>query len=63
LRTRFPGAWAAPRRPEHGGWHSGSDSRWSTNHRGKKLFDHKEEAEPVARTLREPYPQEFLDGL
>jgi hypothetical protein len=32
-------------------------------HRGKKLFDHKEEAEPVARALREPYPQEFLDGL
>jgi hypothetical protein len=38
------------------GWYTGSESRWSTDHTRKKLFDHKEEAEPVAMALRELCP-------
>jgi hypothetical protein len=37
------------------GWYTGS--RWSTDHTRKKLFDHKEEAEPVAMALRELCPR------
>jgi hypothetical protein len=38
------------------GWYTGNDSRWSTDHTRKKLFDRKEEAEPVAMALRELCP-------
>lgn len=38
------------------GWYTGSNSRWSTDHTRKKLFDHKEEAEPIAMALRELCP-------
>ena len=38
------------------GWYTGSESRWSTDHTRKKLFGHKEEAEPVAMALRELCP-------
>jgi hypothetical protein len=38
------------------GWYTGSHSRWSTDDTRKKLFDRKEEAEPVAMALRELCP-------
>jgi hypothetical protein len=38
------------------GWYTGSNSRWSTDHTRKKLFDHKEDAEPIAMALRELCP-------
>ena len=38
------------------GWYTGNDSRWSTDHTRKKLFDRKEEAEPAAMALRELCP-------
>jgi hypothetical protein len=38
------------------GWYTGNNGRWSTDHTRKKLFDQKEEAEPVAMALRERCP-------
>jgi hypothetical protein len=38
------------------GWYTGNNGRWSTDHIRKKLFDQKEEAEPVAMALRERCP-------
>jgi hypothetical protein len=38
------------------GWYTGNNCRWSTDHTRKKLFDQKEEAEPVAMALRERCP-------
>jgi hypothetical protein len=39
------------------GWYTGSESRWSTDHTRKKLFDRKEEAEPIAMALRKLCPR------
>ena len=34
------------------GWYDGSNCRWSTDHKRKKLFDKKRDAKPVRRDLR-----------
>ena len=38
------------------GWYTGDNSRWSTDHKRLKLFDQREDAEPVAVALRELCP-------
>jgi hypothetical protein len=38
------------------GWYTGDNSRWSTDHKRKKLFDRREDAEPVVIRLRELCP-------
>jgi hypothetical protein len=38
------------------GWYTGTDNRWSTDHRRKKLFGKREDAEPVAVGLRKLCP-------
>jgi hypothetical protein len=38
------------------GWYTGDNCRWSTDHKRKKLFDRKEDAEPVVVRLRELCP-------
>jgi hypothetical protein len=39
------------------GWYTGSDSRWSTDHKRQKLFDNKHDARPVCRDLRNLCPR------
>ena len=39
------------------GWYDGSDSRWSTDHKRRKLFDKKSDASPVCQELRELCPR------
>jgi hypothetical protein len=38
------------------GWYTGDNCRWSTDHKRKKLFDQREDAEPVVLRLRELCP-------
>ena len=38
------------------GWYTGDHCRWSTDHKRKKLFDRKEDAEPLVVRLRELCP-------
>jgi hypothetical protein len=38
------------------GWYTGDNCRWSTDHKRKKLFDRKADAEPVVVRLRELCP-------
>ena len=39
------------------GWYDGSNCRWSTDHKRKKLFDKKRDAKPVRRDLRNLCPR------
>ena len=39
------------------GWYDGSDSRWSTDHKRRKLFDKKRDARPVRDELRSRCPR------
>ena len=39
------------------GWYDGSNCRWSTDHKRKKLFDKKRDAKPVRRDLRDLCPR------
>jgi hypothetical protein len=38
------------------GWYTGDNCRWSTDYKRRKLFDQREDAEPVAVRLRELCP-------
>jgi hypothetical protein len=38
------------------GWYTGDNCRWSTDYKRKKLFDRREDAEPVVVRLRELCP-------
>jgi hypothetical protein len=38
------------------GWYTGDNCLWSTDHKPKKLFDQREDAEPVVLRLRELCP-------
>ena len=39
------------------GWYSGSDSRWSTDHKRQKLFDNRHDARAVREELRSLCPR------
>src|ERR1700730_17695347 len=39
------------------GWYDGSDSRWSTDHKRRKLFDKKPDARAVCQELRKLCPR------
>jgi hypothetical protein len=45
------------------GWYVGSDSRWSTDHKRRKLFDEVRDARPVCHQLRRLCPRnaEFIN--
>jgi hypothetical protein len=38
-------------------WYDGSDSRWSTDHKRRKLFDKKRDARAVCQELRKLCPR------
>ena len=38
------------------GWYTGDDCRWSTDHKRKKLFNRRQDAETVVARLRELCP-------
>jgi hypothetical protein len=38
------------------GWYTGDNACWSTDHMRRKIFEYKEEAEPVAAALRARCP-------
>ena len=39
------------------GWYDGSRSKWSTDHRRRRLFDHKHEAKSTRAELRSLCPR------
>jgi hypothetical protein len=39
------------------GWYDGSDCRWSTDHKRRKLFDKKRDARPARDELRSRCPR------